>query len=83
MSCLMGSDAQISLIPHPWEAKGESRFFCAVDVDEEISVSQLLEKEVKEYTRGNFKHFYVSDVIQAAVSANQLEGNQFFLYHKW
>lgn len=73
----------ISIIPQAWEAKGESRFLSEIDVNDDITITQLLSKVVTEHSRGPYLHFYASDVVEAAVTAKQLTGNHFFLYYKW
>lgn len=83
LKSLLPEDSHISIIPHSWEAKGESRFFCEVEIEEDITLEQLVAKVVVEHSRGNHIHLYADDVVQAAVTAKVLNGDQFFLYYTW
>jgi hypothetical protein len=76
-------DTHISIVPYTWDAKGESRFFCEIDIENDVSISQLLSKVVIEHSRGPYIHFYAKDVVEAAVTAKVLEGDHFYLYYKW
>jgi hypothetical protein len=76
---------QFYLIPKPWDAKGESRFFCEIEVEEDITIEGLIAREVKEHSRGQYVHFYAYDVVCAAALAGEFEGrgNYFHLYYRW
>jgi hypothetical protein len=76
-------DAHVSVISRPWHCKGESSFFAAIDVDAGITVQQLRSREVAEHTRGAALHFYVDDVIAAAVGTGALNGNHFHVLYRW
>ncbi|HHP5494135.1 hypothetical protein ACTG16_23465 [Aeromonas sp. 23P] len=78
-----GIDKKAFIIPQSWDAKGESRFFCSIDVDEPISVSELIKREVAEHSRGPYIHFYAEDVVAAACGAGELTGDLFWLYYTW
>lgn len=80
-----GIEKTVSIIPRPWDAKGESGFFCSIEVEETISVADLIEREVIEHSRGPYIHFYADDVIFAACGAGELSETEdcFFLYYKY
>lgn len=80
---LVPADTHISIIPQVWDAKGESRFFCEIDIEKNITIPELLNKVVSEHSRGKYIHFYAQDVVQAAVTAKQLDGDHFYLYYQW
>ena len=71
------------IIPSVHDAKGESKFFCKIDVEEPISVETLLERVVSEYSRGESLHFYAKDVVSAAYGAGLLSGTYVWLYDTW
>ncbi|HBO2935074.1 TPA: hypothetical protein L4R50_000068 [Pseudomonas aeruginosa] len=73
----------ISVINRPWHCKGESRYFAEVEVDSPITASQLRLLEVTEHTRAHYLHFYVDDVIAAAVGSGELSGDFFHVYYCW
>jgi len=75
--------AAISVINRPWHCKGESCYFAAVEVDTLITVAQLRQLEVTEHTRAHYLHFYVDDVIAAAVASGALTGDFFHVYYRW
>lgn len=75
--------AEISVINRPWHCKGESAFFADVDVESPITISQLRGLEVIEHTRGHYLHFYVDDVIAAAVGSGSLDGSSFHVHYRW
>ncbi|MBK6616406.1 hypothetical protein [Ottowia sp.] len=77
------ADSLHSIIPREWEAKGESRFFCSIDVDTPISVVDLIAREVKEHSRGDHHHFYADDVLAAAQGAGVVSGGWYWLYCTW
>lgn len=83
LSPLCPAGAEIKVINRPWHCKGESAFFAAVDVDAPISISQLRDLEVIEHTRAQYLHFYVDDVISAAVGSGALDGSYFHVYYRW
>lgn len=78
-----GIEADAYIIPRPWDAKGESRFFCPIDVDRPISVAELVRLEVTEHSKGTSIYFYAEDVVAAACGAGELSGNWFWLYYTW
>lgn len=78
-----GIEQDASILPKVWDAKGESRFFCQIDVDEPISVTELIRREVTEHNRGGHIYFYAEDVVAAACGAGELSGNWFWLYYTW
>jgi hypothetical protein len=80
-ACPPGS--HISVINRQWHCKGESAFFTAVDVELPLSIEQLRESEVVELTRGNHLHFFVDDVIAAAVGSCSLAGSFFHVHYRW
>jgi len=61
--------AKALVINRHWHCKGESAFFAAVDVEEPITIDQLRRLVVTEHTREHYLHFYVVDVIAAAVGS--------------
>lgn len=79
----LGIEKKASIIPQSWDAIGESRFFCPIDVDEPISVAELIKREVTEHSRGPYIHFYAEDVVSAACGAGELSGDWFWLYYTW
>lgn len=74
---------QLYMIHEPGEARGESRYFSEVHLDQELSLGDLVKREVVEHSRGDYVHFYVKDVVSAACSANALSGRWFWIYHTW
>lgn len=74
---------EIAIMPHTWEAKGESRFFCEIDVNQGITLTELMTRVVSEHSRNNYIYFYAEDVVAAAVQYKELVGNYFWLYYKW
>lgn len=83
LGTLLPPNTHISIIPQTWEAKGESRFFCEIDIDKALTLPQLLARVVSEHSRGNLVHFYAHDVVAAAVGAGELVGDHFYLYYRW
>lgn len=75
--------AAISVINRPWHCKGESAYFAAIDVEELITVDQLRSLEVTEHSRAHYLHFYVDDVIAAAVASGDLHGDYFHVHYCW
>lgn len=75
--------AHVAVISRPWHCKGESSFFADIDVDAGITVQQLRSREAAEHTRGAALHFYVDDVIAAAVGTGALQGNHFHVLYRW
>ena len=75
--------AQISVINRPWHCKGESAYFADVAVDTPITIGQLRGLEVIEHRRGQHLHFYVDDVIAAAVGSGALSGTFFHVHYWW
>lgn len=75
--------AHVSVINRPWHCKGESAYFAEVEVEVELTPQQLRQLEVIEHTRGAYLHFYVDDVIAAAVGSGALEGDHFHVYYRW
>ncbi|HEJ4407884.1 TPA: hypothetical protein SL557_000163 [Pseudomonas aeruginosa] len=75
--------AAISVIQRPWHCKGESCYFAAVEVEAPITTAQLRRLEVAEHTRGQYLHFYVDDVIAAAVGSGALAGDFFHVFYRW
>ena len=71
------------IIPSVHGAKGESKFFCAIDVEESITLETLLTRVVTEHSRGPYLHFYAEDVLAAADGAGVLPGTYVWLYTKW
>lgn len=76
-------DTKISIIPRSWEPTGESSFFSQIDIQNDLSIKQLLSKVVIEHSRGNYIHFYADDVISAAITAKELKGSCFYLHYRW
>lgn len=75
--------AAISVINRPWHCKGESAYFAAVDIEDPITVEQLRRLEVTEHSRAHYLHFYVDDVIAAAVGSGTLAGDYFHVHYRW
>lgn len=74
----------ISILPSKYGAcKGESQWFCSVDVEDSISLKELIAREVKEFSRGDYVHFYVDDILSAATKLGQLTGSYFLVWYKW
>lgn len=71
------------IMPSVHAAKGESKFFCKIDVEERISVETLLERVVSEHSRGEYLYFYAEDVVSAAYGAGLLPGTYVWLYDTW
>ena len=67
----------------PWDATGESKFFCVVDVDRNVTLDTLKEKIVIEHSRGLYIHFYARDIVSAAANAGELQGNYFWMLYEW
>ena len=80
---LCPEDAHVTIMPRSYHCTGESAFFAAVDIDNSLSLHELLALEVKEHTRAQYHHFYVDDVIAAAVGAGALQGNHFHVHYRW
>jgi hypothetical protein len=83
LKVFLSKDTHISIVPQVFDCKGPSRFFAEIDVQENITIQQLLSKVITEHSRGSYIHFYVDDVVQAAVTAGVLQGNHFYLHYKW
>jgi hypothetical protein len=83
LTSLIGADAQLYLVPRTFEAKGESRFFCCVNVDEAISVEELARREVTEHARGPHHYFHADDVLAAAQGEGAVSGGWYWLYYTW
>lgn len=75
--------AHISVINRPWHCKGESAYFAAVEVESPITVAQLRRLEVTEHTRAHYLHFYIDDVVAAAVGCGSLDGSEFHVHYRW
>lgn len=75
--------ASISAIPRPWHCKGESAFFAAIDIDDALTVPQLRALEVRGHTRDQHLHFYIDDVIAAAVGTGDLDGKHYHVHYRW
>lgn len=75
--------AHITAINRPWHCKGESAYFAAVDVEEPITPQALRAREVVEHTRAHYLHFYIDDVIAAAVGSGSLEDDTFHVHYCW
>lgn len=75
--------AAINVINRTWHCKGESRFFAALDVEDPITVEQLRTRVATEHSRAHYLHFYVDDVIAAAVGSGTLDGDFFHVYYCW
>ena len=71
------------IIPRTTDAKGESKFFCSIDVEEPITVETLVKREVAEHSRGPYLHFYADDVVSAACGAGVLNATYVWLFYRW
>lgn len=78
-----GIDKTPYILPRTWDAKGESRFFCSINVEEHITIEELMGRVVSEHCRGNSIYFYAEDVVCAACAAGMLSGEWFWLYYTW
>lgn len=77
-------DKHISILPSKYGAcVGESRWSCDVDVYKAVSLETLLMKEVKEYSRGNYVHFYVDDILSAMYASGALEAERYRVEYSW
>lgn len=72
-----------SMIPREWDSTGPSKFFCSIDVNDHLSIEELVAREVKEHSRGRYVRFYADDVVAAACGAGELEGTWFYLFYEW
>ena len=56
----------VSVMPRPGiDATGESRFFCPLDIDQPIPLSELKNRVITEHSRGMFIYFYADDLLNA------------------
>lgn len=78
-------DKGLYLVGHPMNsAEGESKLFVEVKyIEPDVSIDDLSTRTVTEYNRGNYLHFYVHDVINAAVTAGELKGKRFYCLLEW
>lgn len=73
----------ISVINRPWHCKGVSAFFAVVDIEDPLTIEQLLQLVATEHSRAHYLHFYVDDVIAAAVGNGDLSGDHFHVHYCW
>ncbi|WHS57385.1 MULTISPECIES: hypothetical protein [Pseudomonas] len=52
-------------------------------MDSPITVAQLRRLEVTEHTRAHYLHFYIDDVLAAAVGCGSLDGTEFHVHYRW
>lgn len=75
---------QIQVLPRkPFDATGESSFFCAIDTEFPFPVADLPGRAVEEYSGTDFVYFYADDLINAAVGNGDLEPGYYHLDYRW
>ncbi len=82
-SGLCPEESHVTVMPRSWHCTGESAFFAAIDINYSLSPNELRALEVKEHSRAQYLHFYVDDVIAAAVGIGALQGNHFHVHYRW
>ena len=74
----------VFVMPRPGiDAKGESRFFCPLDIDQPIPLSELKSRVITENSAGLSIYFYPDDLLNAAAGNGDLDIGSYHLFYTW
>jgi len=74
-------EVNVAIVERPgFDCHGASKMFASVDVDEPLTLQELLDRKT---VNGSAVQFFMDDVVAAAVGAGELVGNFFWVYLTW